>query len=76
MSLGRSAIVIPLFRWSSAGTPSAVDVLLFVPSFRKTQFLPEAKADMLLPDAHANTFAPDHKDTMLLPDARPHYLES
>ena len=76
MSLGRSAIPLPVLRYSSAGTPVVTAAMYFQPGYEDSYRLAGAQPNTLNPASAPTYDQPSYEDTMALADAQPtHYLE-
>lgn len=77
MSLGRSAIPIPVLRWSSAGAaPPSGEALYLLVRYEKTRMLADAQPSRLNAQYADRYLDPAYEDDMLLADTQPtHYLE-
>lgn len=76
MSLGRSAIPLPVLRYSSAGAPVVVGAMFFQPGYEQGWHLSDSEPNLLDPSTTPTYDQPSYEDTMHLASAQPtHYLE-
>ena len=75
MSLGRSAIPIPVLRWSSAGVAPIVEAVYYEVGYEQGWHLADGQADMLLARQEQPDVTPGHEDTMLLADDQASFME-
>lgn len=77
MSLGRSAISLPVLRYSSAGAgPPSGAALYFTPGYDKTRLMAGTQPNRLDAQPSDPFLAPSYADDTLLAGRQPtHYLE-
>lgn len=75
MSLGRSAIPIPVLRWSSAGVAPIVEAVYYEVGYEHGWHLADGQADTLLASPAQPDLTPGHEDTMLLADDQASFME-
>lgn len=75
MSLGRSALPLPVLRWSSAGVAPDVEAMYYVPAYERGLLLAADQAATLTPAFEPTDLTPEHEPDTLLADDQPAFME-
>lgn len=75
MSLGRSAIPLPVLRYSAAASAPSSAALFFLPGHERDLHLADTDPRYLNPAHEAPYAEPSYEDRMLLAEPDPRYLE-